>query len=348
MLNQKINRFWYALAALMLMVPLYVFTGAVLAAELKHRSIVVGTTVVSAVTSHRYNFQITSSISVGSLEIEYCTNSPLVGASCTAPSGLSLDAAAMGTQTGLTGFTIHPSTTANKLILTRPAAGVTPTVNASLTVNNITNPGTPNQTVFVRISTFASTNASGIRGDKGTVAFSTTRQLKVNGFVPPYLTFCVGNTVANDCSSAVGNYLSFGELSSNTTSAVSSQFAVATNDYTGYFTTITGITLTSGNNTISANSSPSPSIPGTSQFGLNLRANSNPQIGAEKSGVGSGTASSEFNTPNVFTFKPGTLASSTKSTDFNVFTVSYIANIVPGQAPGVYSSTITFITTVSF
>jgi hypothetical protein len=346
------NGFKYAKVTLLTLVAslLYfgVFSLPVSAAELTNRSIVISTSEVGSVASHRYNFRVNTSITVGSLEVEYCTNSPYVGTPCTAPAGFNLAIASMGTQSGLTGFNIDPSTTTNKLILSRVPAGVTPTVNASLTVNNITNPSTPNQTVFVRISTFATNDATGIRGDRGTVAFSTARQLIVNGFVPPYLTFCVANIVAPDCSSTIGNYLDFGELSSSSTRAVTSQFAVATNDVSGYVTTVSGLTLTSGNNTISSLSTGSISIPGTPQFGLNLRANSSPLIGSEKTGVGTGVPNVDFDTPNNYIFKNGNIASSPLSTEFNLFTVSYIANVSPTQPPGVYISTLTYITTVSF
>lgn len=349
-INKKVYK--YAKVTLLTLVASLVYFGifssTVSAAELTNRSIVVGTSEISTSTSHRYNFNVNTSITIGSLEIEYCTNSPYPGTPCTAPVGFNLAIASMGSQSGLTGFNIDPSTTTNKLILSRVPAGVSPTVNTSITVNNITNPSTPNQTVFVRISTFATNDASGIRGDRGTVAFSTARQLIVNGFVPPYLTFCVANIVAPDCSSTVGNYLDFGELSSSTTKAVTSQFAVATNDVSGYVTTVSGLTLTSGNNTINALTTGSISLPGTPQFGLNLRANSSPLVGSDKTGVGTGVPNTDFDTPNSYIFKNGNIASSPLSTEFNLFTVSYIANVSSSQPPGVYISTLTYITTVSF
>ena len=166
--------------------------------------------------------------------------------------------------------------------------------------------------------------------------------------MPPYLTFCTGNIVSSDCSNVVGNYLDFGELSTQTTRTATSQFAVATNDVTGYIATISGLTLTSGNNVIDAMTAPSISVPGSSQFGLNLRANSSPLIGSDKTGVGTGNPASDFNNPNNYILKNGVIASSSLSTDFNVFTVSYIANVSPSQPPGVYISTLTFIATVSF
>ncbi len=87
---------------------------------------------------------------------------------------------------------------------------------------------------------------------------------------------------------------------------------------------------------------------GSPQFGINLRANSSPLVGSNISGIGSGVPNADFNTPNNFVLKNGTIASSSLPTEFNVYTVSYIANISSNQPPGVYISTLTYVTTVSF
>lgn len=349
--SQKSNTLRYATMTLLSLVASFVYminSAVVYAADLNNRSVVVASSEVSVYTSHRYNFRIDTSIAVGSLEIEYCTNSPFVGTPCTAPVGLSLSSSTLGAQSGLIGFSIAPGSTVNKFILNRAPSGVSPPQAVSITANNVRNPDTPNQSVFVRISTFPLQDLAGPRGDRGTVMFSTARQLTVNGFVPPYLIFCVGNTVAPDCSSAVGSYLDFGELSSTTTKTTTSQFAASTNDVTGYITTVSGLTLTSGNNIISALASPSISTVGSPQFGINLRANSSPLVGSNISGIGSGVPNADFNTPNNFVLKNGTIASSSLPTEFNVYTVSYIANISSNQPPGVYISTLTYVTTVSF
>ncbi len=352
MLTKKINNeVRYTLVALaLLLAPLFccLHPLGVSAAPLEQRSIRVGSSVAAAITTHRFQFRIVNPISLGSIEFEYCTNSPFVGGACTAPTGFSLTNASLTGQTGATGFTIHPNTTTNKLILGRGPAAVAPPVNATYTIANVNNPSQARQTVFVRISTFASNNGTGARGETGTVVFSTARGLSIGGFVPPYLIFCVANTVNANCTITEGNYLSFGELSPTTTQAVTSQFAVATNDPAGYVTTVSGVTLTSGNNVIPALTSATPSTPGVSQFGINLKANTTPTVGSNPSGVGTGVPQPNYNTTNSFAFNSGNLVISTLPSDFNVFTVSYIANVSSGQPPGVYSSTITYITTVLF
>jgi hypothetical protein len=107
--------------------------------------------------------------------------------------------------------------------------------------------------------------------------------------------------------------------------------------------------MTSGNNTITALSSPTPSLPGISQFGINLRDNSSPQVGEEPAGPGTAAPAPDYNIPNFFTFRPGdTIASSSLSTEFNRLTVSYVANVSADQPVGVYSTTITYLAVAQF
>ena len=131
----------------------------------------------------------------------------------------------------------------------------------------------------MRIYTYATNNGSGVETDKGAAAFSTSGSFGTAAFVPPHLDFCVGVTVDARCNSATGNSVSFGDLKTNVVSSVTTQCAIATNDPTGYVIYSLGSTMTSGNNVIPSISSPNPSVAGIAQFGINLRANNNPQKG---------------------------------------------------------------------
>lgn len=325
-----------------------IFSGLGQAAKLASRSVEILTSQPGATTSHVLRFDITSAGSVGSIQFEYCDNSPFVGDACTAPSGFSASSASLATQTGETGFSIHPSSTANKLVVTRVPAAVTPPQPVSYTFSNVVNPSAPAHSTYVRVSTYASTDGSGAWIDEGAVAFATASGISVDGFVPPYITFCAGVTVALDCSASSGTKLDFGELSTVATRSTTSQFAGATNDESGYAVSVSGTTMTSGANTIASLGSPTASSTGTSQFGMNLRANTSPGVGAEPVGSGSTTPTSSYNTPDLFKFQNETIANSSISTDYNRFTVSYILNMANGQAPGVYSTTLTFIAFASF
>jgi hypothetical protein len=311
------------------------------------KSVTVGSSLPGANTTHRFIFTLANVSPVGSIEFEYCINTPFVGTPCTPPTGFTASAASLQSQTGETGFSIHPNTTSNRIVLSRlPVA--TSAVPVTYNFDNIVNQSTTNSTSFVRIASFASDDGTGPRTDEGAVAYSTSSALSVEGYVPPYIIFCVGVTVNLNCTNTNGTLLSFGELTPLQPRFLSSQFSVATNDPGGYATFVSGPTMTSGNNIIPALESPRQSQSGSSQFGMNLRANSNPAVGSNPQGVGSGAIATGFNTPNQFFFRNQLVASSTISSDFNAFTVSYIVNIAREQQPGIYSTTLTYIASAAF
>lgn len=345
--NQKVN---ICAKVLLLLgaVPLFLMTQLTHGAELNNRSLRLNSSLASAAAIHNFKFDINTPGTLGSMEFEYCSNDPFVGTPCTAPAGLSLTGAALDSESGETDFSIDGSSTANKIILTRTPLPASPQP-AAYSLRGVINPSSSNQTVYVRISTFASSDATGPRVDTGAVVFSTASGLGIGGFVPPHLTFCVGTTVSNDCSVSVGSKINLGFLSDNLASAGTSQFAGATNDFTGYSVSILGTTMTSGTNVIPALNSPTPSAIGTSQFGINLRANTSPSGGQDPIGIGTAAIASDYAQANRFKFADGDmLTSSPITTDFNTFTVTYMANVSGSQPAGVYNSTFTYVATASF
>jgi hypothetical protein len=91
------------------------------------------------------------------------------------------------------------------------------------------------------------------------------------------------------------------------------------------------------------------SRPGVSQFGMNLVANSDPQVGQAPFGLGSGAPTAGYASPNLFKFVPGdTVASVPLPDEARKYTSSYIANVAKGQAAGVYVTTLTYIATGGF
>ena len=323
-------------------------TDNVRAASLGPRRITITDSAPSANTTHEFRFDIETVHSVGSIEFQYCSNSPLSGTPCTAPAGLNVSGASILSQLGESGFSIHPNTTANRIVISRAAANTT-IGTKTFTFDPITNPSTPNQATFVRISTFPSTDGTGAFTDNGGVAFVVTANLTVNAYVPPFLILCVGVTVAGDCSTVNGTNIDLGVLASSITSAASSQFGVATNDPLGYQTYAVGTTMTAGNNVIPALTVQSPSSVGASQFGINVRANTVPSIGQNPTGVGSGILSNLYDDPNLYRFQSGDmLANATLPSDFNIYTISYIVNVDSSQAPGRYSTTMTIVGIAAF
>jgi hypothetical protein len=338
-----------ALLGIAVLVAFMVPRQAFAAGELTNRKVVVSTSVPAIISAHTFSFTITTASSVGSMMFEYCVNSPFIGVPCIAPAGFDVQSAAISSQTGETGFSVDGvNTTANKLVITR-APAVTSPQPVQYVISNVTNPSTAAQTVFVRMATYASVDATGAITDNGTVVFSTSGQLSATAFVPPYLTFCVGVIVAVDCISTSGNLADFGEFKSTQTKSVTSQMSVATNDPGGDAVTLVGTSMTSGSTVIPASTIPTSSTIGAGQFGMNLRINPTLGVGMEPAGAGTTVPSANYGVQNKFTFNSGdVIASSPISTDFTLLTCTFIVNIPAGQAPGQYATTASFIASAAF
>lgn len=349
MFNRSYSRLITVLLAVIFMAVLLLNTKQTGADLIQDRSIVLSSTIASEVVSNTYHITPPSTSSIGSIVFEYCSNSPVLNFTCTAPAGLDVGSANLSGQSGNTGFSVdNTDTTANKLVITRPAAAgiVTP---STYIFNNVTNPSTAGQIVFVRITIHASTDGSGPYSDAGAVAFNVSAVFNIGAYVPPFLQLCVGITVAPDCTSQAGDFVDLGDLSINVARSGQSQFSTATNDPSGYVIYAIGTTLTSGNNIIPAPGSPAPSFPGTGQFGINLRSNLIPSTGQDPVGVGTGQPTPNYNIPNRYLFNSGdSITTASLPSNYNRMTVSYIANIPSKQAPGIYSTTFTYVATVQF
>jgi hypothetical protein len=330
-------------------VPYLFWSGQSYALTLTNRSVTLSTATPSAVASHAFQMTVSSTAAVGSIVFEYCANSPLFDISCVPPAGLSLSAAVLAQQAGNTGFSIdNIDSNATRLVISRPVAAAV-AVPSSYTFSNVTNPPGNNQTTYVRITTYASTQGTGSFIDNGSVAFSTISNFVVGAFVSPFLDLCVGVTVAGNCSQTAGDNLDLGILSAQATRSATSQFAASTNDGTGCVVYVLGTTMTSGNNIIPAMSNQPASLPGVSEFGINLRQNTNPAVGADPSGAGTSVPAAGYDSPDSFSFVPGSqIANSPVSTDYNRMTVSYITNVSVSQPPGVYSTTLTYLASAQF
>lgn len=347
MYKLRLRRPWLALVAIAIL-TIVALADTAQALQLTDRSLGVSSAVPSATATHTFQFTYASASSTGSIAFEYC-DSPVFDYPCNAPAGLDVTAASISSQSGNTGFSVDAiNTTANRLVLTRPAA-VAAIVSSQYEIANITNPSTAGQAIYVRLTTYASADGSGSFTDNGAVAFATVSPFSVGANVPPFLQICVAITVAPDCSTTSGDRINLGTLSSNNVKAGTSQFTVGTNSISGYTVYAQGTTMTSGNNAIAALSSPTPSFPGNNQFGINLRNNSIPNVGSDPFGSGSGTPTANYNTPNLYKYTSGeAVAQSTLPSDYNRMTVSYIVNVKSSQPPGVYASTFTYLATATF
>lgn len=321
------------------------------AAVMTSRSITIGSSKAGASTTHSFSFTLAGGSSVGSLMFEYCANTPVFDLPCIAPTGLNAGGATLGSQSGETGFSINaPLSSSSKIVLSRASASATIAGASSYSFNSVINPTTAGQSYYVRISAYTSLDATGLPTDKGSVVFVIiSGDLTIGAYVPPYVAFCVGQTVGANCSSATGFDLNMGTLSESSTATQTTQISGATNVFTGYTVYVLGYTLTAGTNVIPAMSSATSSVVGTSQFGLNARANTSPNVGQDPTGAGTLAPIGQYATPNLFKYVSGeAIAQTVGTSDFNTVTISYIANTAQSQPAGVYTTTLTYVATSTF
>lgn len=338
----------------------------------------------SGVVNHFFDFKIATNASVGSILFQYCTtatgNTTFTG-DCTVPTGLDTTTVTQGTTNNAAQFETLNNTTNGKPYLTRAApATINATTELTYTLDNVTNPSTVG-TFFVRISTYASQDTSGIPIDEGTVAASTTNAINLTGTMPESLIFCTGATIgvdANsipDCTTATPGTISFNQLFSPTDTAfATSQMAASTNAGSGYVITVNGPTLTSGTNTIAAMGTATTSQHGKAQFGMDLMLNDGtayagaPTISgvagqADSANVtpaangtnfrGQPKSSSGYDVAGTFKYVDGDAVAASDNggagpTDSQIFTSSYIVNVSGSQPAGSYKTTLTYICTPTF
>jgi hypothetical protein len=132
--------------------------------------------------------------------------------------------------------------------------------------------------------------------------------------------------------------------------------------------------MTSGSNTVTALGTPSASIKGVSQFGLNLRANTTAAAtcwptscgfagvydSKDVTTVSNGTnlraePKTGYDTADTFTFNNGAVVADSSDssvtplpTDAQIYTASYIVNVPGSQPAGTYTATMTYICTPTF
>lgn len=326
----------------------FLFLGTAQGDQLQTRELRLSNSQAGNRARYRLLVQTQTATTIGSMRVQFCANTPIVGNICVAPVGLDVRDATIASQAGLTGFTVDASTTANELILSRPPVLGAP-ATAVYEIDNVLNPSSGGS-YYARVETFLSADATGPNIDYGGLSFSIQSGLSVHLMVPPFLLFCVGNTIQPyDCNTATGSYVDFGELSEKRTATGQTKLLVCTNADLGYTVRVQGTTMLSGINAITALSSPDVSRVGKSQFGMNIRANTTPATGQDPSGPGLGGPTSAYATPNQYKFATDDILVSNSTTEnYRMYTISYIVNVDKKQSSGIYVTTLTYIALASF
>ncbi len=336
-------------AVLSLYMLIFLSPYTVYAAQITSRKVTLSNSAGAATgVTYTFNFTAPTATVLKSFQAQICTTA---SGACTTPSGWSgaaSDLAAQPTNYGdASGWT--DASTSSALRMTKTGNSAAPTGSQTVAFNGTVNPTANNTTFFARITTY-SDDAYTTAVDSGVVAASTAQQITLTGTIDETLTFCTGTSITGtNCGTVSGSSVNFGSFSSTSTSSGTSVMAASTNADSGYTITVNGGTLTSGGDTISALAAQTASSIGTEQFGLNLKDNATPNVGAEVSGSGSGAASANYATADQFRFASGdSISSAAGNTDANTFTASYIVNVGGSTEPGTYTATMTYICTATF
>jgi hypothetical protein len=314
--------------------------------KLVNRSLTIDDVSPGITTDYTISFQLPYVDIVGSMRLTICANGNDIDLPCSEPVG-DFSSAVLTSQTSIAGYSIS-SQSANEILLTRTPANAG-TFQATYVLSGVVNPVAAEDALYVRIQIYPSGDGTGTLNFGSSVVSAITNPIVITSIVPPILFFCAALSIDMWCQNTNGNQINYGTLSSVTGNNANSQFGVATNATGGYVVTINGSTMTSGTRTIAALNAPNSFTTGVPQFGLNLRANTLPAIGADPVGLGIGTVDADYNTPDLYQYIDGDLiASAVTGTLFDIFTVTYIVNVPPDQAAGVYTTTIAYICTAAF
>lgn len=304
--------------------------------------------VPGATTSYTVSFRYMSPQAVGSVDMLFCLD-PIPYHPCVTPPGLDVSDVGLDDQAGEIGFSILSKTT-NRIVLSRPASMITG-APSSYTFDNIVNPTDTSQAFSIRLKSHASTNASGPQIDFGSVRGQVTNGVVIETQVPPMLIFCAAEEVVESCVNTNENYYTdMGELSAKSTLTAQSQMAVGTNASGGFAITANGIPPSAGTNVIDALNTPTKSIQGNNQFGINLVENRTPYVGGNPEGDwANAIPSPEYSIPDKYKYTSGdVVAYSPNVSLMKKFTVSYVVNSREDLRPGVYTTTINYVASGRF
>lgn len=163
----------------------------------------------------------------------------------------------------------------------------------------------------------------------------------------PYLAFSVS-----------GGPTDLGYLSTLGTATTTGTFAVKTYLAGGYVVQVASDPPTNtgpSGHQLNALGTPTGAIPGVEQFGINLRANTNPAVFGNNpvqvpdNTFSFGTVAADYNTPDVYKYVKGDIvAQANQSTGQTDYTVSFIYNISPVTPDGEYKYNGVFVATSTF
>jgi hypothetical protein len=218
-------------------------------------------------------------------------------------------------------------------------------------LSGIKNPTDTSQAFSIRMKSLTSIDGTGPLVDFGSVRGQVQAGIEIQTQVPPMLIFCAAQHVDDNCAGTDETYYrDMGTLSPTDTLTAQSQMAVGTNASQGFVVTANGPPMAAGTSVINSPTLPTPSEPGTNQFGINLVENTVPQVGGDPEGTwANAVPSADYAQANKYKFVSGdVVAYSPNVSLMRKFTVSYILNSNKDLRAGVYTTTITLIASGRF
>ncbi|MFA5945923.1 MAG: hypothetical protein WC802_03380 [Patescibacteria group bacterium] len=211
----------------------------------------------------------------------------------------------------------------------------TATTGAGTVTNNASNV----ESSIISI-TYASTNTT---SGNVAVAIEPNADVVITATVNSTLTFNVSdNTIGFGVLSSTAAAYANGAGTGSATPVTAHTFDVATNAGSGFTVTISGPTLTSGANTITAiGGSNTASATGTEQFGVRYT-----EAGGTGATVTAPYAAAGYAYDGIAA--PSQVASSTGATATATYDAIYLANIAGATEAGAYSTTINYVATGHF
>lgn len=199
--------------------------------------------------------------------------------------------------------------------------------------NQITNHATPGTYLISIAGTFA---------DTGDIAVNllTDDQVAATATVVESLSFSISHNSIAFGTLTTANARWANTISGSATEVTAHNIIVGTNGTSGYILTVSGNTLTSGANIITAiGATAVASAPGTEQFGIKALATG-----------GDGVVSAPYASANYAFTPPGPsqLASAIGASADTTYDITYIANIAALTEAGSYTSTLTYTATATF
>ncbi len=377
-IRQRLSSFGAAvLLVVATILSTFLYSGTAVAGQVTSRFIKLSSSAASATdVTYQHSFVANTTHTIRGIVVQYCSNSPLVNTTCTAPSGFDTNESslAIANQTGISGFTVDAATNTNTLVLIN--AGGSAVTGGSTTVafdagaggasDGYVNPSATNTTYYARIVTYTSTagatgytstnvDAGATHTDDGGVAISTANTITITAKVQETLTFCV-YTGAN-CA-AGGSAVVLGDANgvlANTALVYtdnSSKFDLATNASAGAVVRMKGDTLKTPGGTFSidpyGNACTADSVASNvEQFGVRVTSSGAPLAAIAPYNCSAGNHG--FDVTNTNTTYGQTIANTGGGAlDVQTGTMEFAAKSALTTEAGVYTTTLIFIATATY